>query len=199
MIDTGNGHYLIGAVTEQGSDKGLEGYIKVESYFDDDADLTAVTEAKGYFGALGWEYGTAFGANGVADDFGYGGSWEADLTTSPGGNEDVYYRFSFHDNSEDAYYGWGIANASDGYDQGDYIFTNYGYYVIETLQSMGGDSGREGYIRVDYYYDSDSGVSAYTDVAGDFGLLGQEHGFAYDDQGRADHFGYGGQYDADFI
>jgi hypothetical protein len=193
-----------------------DGRVYVTSYYDAQSGQTLLpyygtgqggqTTPSGYSG-LGTEY-DYINLSGAFDDFGYGGFYQADAV--PAGADSIYY-FSFRAYNGDYWQGYSSGD-STLYQQGQQVFTNYGYYTIDTeapygydLSTLHGAYWEDGRVYVNWAVDGQTGqgwvpyffglsndftgtyASGYTGIGQEYDFI-DRGGFNYDD------FGYGGQY-----
>lgn len=120
------------------------------------------------------------------------------LALSTAGNFDVQYTYYYVYGNGDFYYGEGYADASAGYQAGQYFYPindetsyqgyNTGYYYIASVTNLGVDDGMQNQVYVRGYYDAETASYAsylYDYYTGAYGYgsgysgLGSELGYAY--------------------
>lgn len=139
------------------------------------------------------------------------------LALQTAGNIDVSYTYYYVYGNGDFYYGEGYADASLGYQAGQYFYPIYdetyyqgyntGYYYIASVSNLGVDYGLQNQIYVRGYYDAETASYApylYDYYTGAYGYasgyngLGSEVGYAYNYSfTNGDIFFGGGYYEAD--
>ncbi|UZO76894.1 hypothetical protein M8120_02240 [Microcystis aeruginosa str. Chao 1910] len=181
------GYYYIDYVYDYGYDAygftGSNTNIYVSSYYDGGGDYDGVdspsytyayvSSGVGYYG-LGSEYGYAYNSDYSNSDSYFDNYYSAD---TGGGNNDIYFSYTYYYGNGDFYQGYGYGDNSLGYYSGQYKYTdeygyynynetyNYGYYYIDYVYDYGYDLGYSG-SNTNIY------VSSYYDGGGDYDGVG---------------------------